>query len=96
MIIHDLDIDRIAVLEFEAQSPLTIDADTMPTGAISFERLKTVRRRQTQIFEPICRVQLQQPHRRPLQNVLRKPARLAGGKETLRFGIGKRSNHAQL
>jgi hypothetical protein len=62
MVIHNLDFVGVAVGETKADTPLVIDPDRMPAGAVASQRFKSVRGRQPQIINSGSRIQLPQPH----------------------------------
>jgi hypothetical protein len=49
MIIGDFDIERIAVHEAKAHTPLIVDPDRMLASPVAFQQLKTVRWRHAQV-----------------------------------------------
>lgn len=93
VIIRTLDVERIAILEPETQPPLIVDADAVLSGTFALQCFKTIRWRKPQILQLDRRMQLQQTHRRALQNIPRQAPRFSALEETLRFGIGERPDH---
>jgi hypothetical protein len=51
MVVHDLDVKRIAVLPSEADAPLIIDANTVLSSALPAQLLESVPWRDAQIIE---------------------------------------------
>jgi len=93
MIVDDLDIECIAMGKAKADSPLFVDPDRMLPSTVASQRFKSIGRRQPQIFDPGCSIQLPQPHGRAPQYVARKPTRFANGEKPLGLGIRKRPDH---
>jgi hypothetical protein len=68
------------IAEHEAESPLLVDADTVLALAISRKRLEPVARRNTQIFQAHCGIQLLQFRERAFADVRRMGAHRQFGK----------------
>ena len=56
MIVNDLDLVRVTISPPKADPPLIVDANTVLTGAIAFQRLETVPRRHSEIVQRLGRV----------------------------------------
>lgn len=54
VIVHYLNVMRLAVPPDEADSPLVIDPNAMLTGTITLERLDAVSRRNAKVIQPLC------------------------------------------
>jgi hypothetical protein len=93
VVVNNLDVERIASLEAEAYAPSVINADAPLAGAIMLQGFQSVRRRQAQVFNPSCGIQLRKAYHRSSLNGRRKAARLSCRVETFGCGISKRSNH---
>jgi hypothetical protein len=52
VVVHDLDVVRIATVPSEADSPLIVDPHAVLTGAITPQPFQAVPRRDTQIIQP--------------------------------------------
>jgi hypothetical protein len=89
MIIRDLDIEGVAVGKSEADTPLIVDPNRMLARSIAFECFETIRRRQAQVRDADCGVQLLQSHACPPQNIARQSPSLASVEEPLGFSISK-------
>jgi len=59
VIIRDLNVMRIAVLPGKADAPLVIDSNTIRPRAAALQQLKLVSRRDAQILQPQCPIQVQ-------------------------------------
>jgi hypothetical protein len=95
MIIDDLNTLCMPISPEKANSPLVIDANAMLPLAIPFERLKPIRRRQPEIFQPDCCVNRVQLHKCPLLNLSRESFHEFSFKDSLGVGIAKGLNHGK-
>jgi hypothetical protein len=93
MVIDNFDFVSVAVGKAKADAPLIVDPDRMPPGTIAAQRFQAVGRRQAQIVNSGCRIQLSQPHGGASHDISRQPPGLAGGKKSLSLGIGERPDH---
>jgi hypothetical protein len=65
VVIHDLNVMRIAVLLGKADAPLVIDPNTIRPRAFPFQQFQMVSRRDAQILQPQRPIQVQKlPPRR--------------------------------
>ncbi len=65
MVIDDLDLPGIAVAPYQADTPLLVDANTVPSPSISPQGFQPVAGRRPQIVEPPSRVDRQELGPRP-------------------------------
>jgi hypothetical protein len=93
MIIRDLDIEGVAVSKPETDAPLIVDPNRMLARSIALESFEAIRRRQPQVRDADCSVQLLQSHTCPPQNIARQSSTPAGVKKSLGFSIRKGSDH---
>jgi hypothetical protein len=56
MIINDLDFKGIASIPSETDAPLIVDVNTVLTGSITRESLKSVRWRNSKVSKSFCTV----------------------------------------
>jgi hypothetical protein len=66
MVIDDLDIERVSVLPFEADTPLLINANTVLALAIAFQPFELIRRRNHEIAQIDGTVQITSASRAPV------------------------------
>jgi hypothetical protein len=52
VVIHDLNIVRVALMPAETDAPLVINPDAPSASAVAFQRLQPIPRENTQIFQP--------------------------------------------
>lgn len=93
VIVCNLNIMRTICIKPEADTPLVIDSDAPLTGPLTRKRLKTIRRRQPQIFDCYGSIKLSKFNNSPFLNVLWQLARLYPLKQPLSFFTGKRPYH---
>jgi len=93
MIVGDLDIEGVTICKAKTYAPLIIDPYRMLADAVALQRFKSIGRWQSQILDTGCGIKLPQAHCGPAQNVPRQPPRFPGDEKSLRFDIGKRSDH---
>jgi len=68
MVIHDLNVIRIAIAPHKADAPLIVDTDTVLSLSITFERFQTVTRGRREVAQFSGNVQLSKfPLRHPLE-----------------------------
>ena len=58
MVIHDLNVMRIAVLLGKADAPLVIDPNAIRPRALPFQQFKLVSRRDAKVLQPQCPMQV--------------------------------------
>lgn len=93
MVVNDLDLERIAVLPAETNSPLIIDADAVLSGSITTELLEPIPGRHAQIrkcFRGINRDELTQ-HR--AQQVGRVATHRLAAEERLGVSVAEALDH---
>jgi len=61
VVIHDLHVERIAILEAETYTPLVVHTDAPLPCAIMLQGFQPVRGRQAQILDTVSGVQLREP-----------------------------------
>ncbi|SUS07460.1 hypothetical protein DF3PB_440017 [uncultured Defluviicoccus sp.] len=71
VVIHDLNIDCIAIAPNETDPPLIVDADAVLTCAVSSQALQTVTRRRPQVIEGAGVMELDELPLADRQDVLR-------------------------
>jgi hypothetical protein len=59
MIIHYSDLSRVTTVPSKHDTPLIIDADRVKTSPFALERFKAITRRDTQITQFRCIMQIQ-------------------------------------
>jgi hypothetical protein len=70
VVIHDLNVMRIAVAPGEADAPLVIDPNAVGPRAVAFQQFKLVSGRHAKIPKPQCSIQIQKlPPRRPFDGL---------------------------
>lgn len=86
MVIHDLNVIRIAIKPYEANPSLVVDADAVLTGAISLQRFEAVAGKYSQVVQVAGLIEQPQfalrhpleppklPDPRPLREQCRIPA----------------------
>jgi hypothetical protein len=80
VVIHDLNVMRMAFTPGKANAPLVIDPNAVPAGTIAFQQFQLVSGRPAKILQPECPMQVQKlAPRRPLDGL--KPADPAVVKE---------------
>lgn len=94
MIVNDCHIERIAVGEPEADSPLLVDADAPLALAVALERLQPVGWRKSQIVYARCRMKLRQTHDRAIADFGRQAPGSATRKKSFSLGICKGLDHS--
>jgi hypothetical protein len=73
VVVHDLNVLRIALTPRKADAPLVVDSDTVTPRAIAFQEFKLISRRHAKIFQPQRPMQVQQlPPSKPF-NGLKSP-----------------------
>jgi len=77
MIINDFDIFCESIRPTKADAPLIIDANTVLTGTIAFERLKMIAGWNSQILKAICDFELPEFSPGNLGNIHKFPYTLA-------------------
>ena len=96
VIVAELDVERIAVLESEADPPLIVDRDRVLPRAVAFERVQAIARRDAQVGHcnrDMHRLELAQG---PARHIRRDALRRAGPKERLRLAIREGLNHSAM
>ena len=58
MVIHNLNIVRIAVAPHKADAPLIVDANAVLSLSIALERFQVITRRRRQVAQLCCDIQL--------------------------------------
>ncbi len=70
VVIHNLNVKRIAVTPGEADAPLVVDPHAVCPGAITLEQFKLVSRRRAEIIQPPGLMQVQElPPRSPFDGL---------------------------
>ena len=93
MIIHDLNVEGVAVLPAKADPPLIIDVNAMLAGPTAFELLQTVARWNAEILELLGSIDEPQLAEHGPVQLGREPAHALALKETLGIPIGEALNH---
>src|SRR5690348_6835177 len=92
VVIDDFDLMGMAAFECEADPPLRVDPDAIAPRSLPRERLELIRGRESQIAYRRCRIQLPEPHRRPLTDFRRQASRAARSEESLGLGGSEGAN----
>ncbi len=70
VVIHDLNIVRVAVTPREADAPAVVDSNAVCPGTVAFQEFQLVSRRNTQILQAQRPMQIQKlPPRRPFDRL---------------------------
>ena len=85
MVVHDFNVQRCALIEAKTQTPLRIDSKAPKTFQVARQGFQSVRRRKTQIFYGLGRMQLGQTHHSALENFQRQATRFTGFQELAGF-----------
>jgi hypothetical protein len=96
MIVDDFDIEGVTIGKAKADAPLVVDPDRIPPGTVAFQCFQAIGRRQAQVVNSGCGIQLPQAHDGSPQDIPRQSARFPGDEKPLSFGIGKRTDHFGL
>lgn len=95
MIVHDLDIVRVAVAPAEADPPLVVDANAVLAAPIALERFQPVARWHSQVIEALGGVELHEfPKHDPLE-LRRESAAGHTCEETLGLAIDEAPDHPE-
>jgi hypothetical protein len=93
VVVHDLNLVRIAVTPGEADAPLVIDPNAIRPRPFPFEQFQLASGRDAKILQPECPIQVQKlPPRRPFDGL--KPPNPAVLKE--RRGVGALARPDQI
>jgi len=90
VVVGDLDLVGVAVGETEADSPLVVDGNRMLPCPLSLERVKPVAWRDLEIIKPSRQVDVLQLPPCSLDQIRRKPSRLASRVQPLRVPVRER------
>jgi len=93
MIVYYLYVIRIAIVPAKADSPLLIDADAVLSFPIAGEFFQTIRRRDSQVFKRIGRLQNLKLHSCFALNVMSKPPGKPAIEHLFGFPRRKGTNH---
>jgi hypothetical protein len=93
VVIDYFNVERVALLEAEADSPLIVDPDAPLTFSVMLQSFQPVRGREAQIIQRCRRIELRQPHRRSLSDLRRQSPGLSRREESLRLGGSERTDH---
>jgi hypothetical protein len=96
VIIHNLDLRRVAIVPRKANPPLVVDADAMPALAFPGQRFQPVARRHSQIIQTPRPVQVFQFAPRRVLNVRRQSPRTFPAKDAFGFRTSERDNHQSI
>ena len=70
VVIHNLNVMRIAVTPREADAPLIVDSNAICPRTVTLQQFKVVSRRNAKILDPPCLIQVQKlPPRRPFDGL---------------------------
>ena len=93
MVIDNLDIERFAPIETEAEPPLIVDAHAPLLKTITFQALQPIARRNSHILDDLSKIELDQfSYRRSLD--IGKPGNALAGKQRLGIAASKTPDHA--
>lgn len=93
MVIDDLDIERVAILPFEADAPLLIDADAVLASAVALECLELIRWGDHQIAQIRSAVEVLQLLARALLNLAVEALHECPSEYRLRVFVLEGPNH---
>jgi hypothetical protein len=96
MVVHNLNVVRVAVAPDEAQPPLIVDADAVLSDAIACQRLQPIAGRLTEIFQVGRRRQRAQFAAGHLGQIARKALRHAVGPYRRRALVCEGPDHTAL
>jgi hypothetical protein len=96
MIVHYLHLFRVTNLPNETDSPLVIDSDAVLSLSISLKRFKSIRRRQTKIFQAGGSIYSVELHKRTLLNGRRRLTRKPPMKNSFGFSAAERLDHKSM
>lgn len=88
MVIDNLDVERVARIEAEADAKLVVDPNAMLTDTISLESLQLIVRRNTQIVQTACPMKHGQLAHSDGFDV-RKPSNARAGKQSFSIGASE-------
>jgi hypothetical protein len=95
VVIDYFNIKRMAALKAEANAPLVVDADTVSTRPVAFERFEPIVGRNPQIvqlYRTVQHLQLALGNRPDVD----KPGDPLAGKQSLSLGSLERLDHAEI
>jgi hypothetical protein len=93
VVIDNFNLTRFPLVPDEADPPLPVDADAVPTAAIAFERFETVGRRRPQIIQNFGAMELQQFAEGGALDVPGQPARSLAFPDLLRLLAAETMDH---
>jgi hypothetical protein len=94
VIVAELDVERIADFEAEANPPLIVDRDRVLSRAVSFERVQSIARRDAQVDHGRSDVNSLKLPQGPARHIRRYALRLAGPKQCFRLAIREGLDHS--
>lgn len=96
MVVHNLDVRRIAVFPSEADAPLLIDPDAVLTFAVTLERFQLIRGWDREISKVDRAVEVLQLLARPLQNLSIEPSDELTAEHRFRILGSERPDHGPI
>ena len=94
--IAELDVERIAVFEAEANAPLIVDRDGVLARTIALQRVQSVTGRDTQVGESDGHVHGLQLPQGASRHVCGDPLRLPGPEQLFGLPISEGSDHTAM
>lgn len=95
VIVADLNVERVAIYETKADSPLIVHGDGVLSYAVALECVKPVAPWHSQILEGCCQVNVVEPANRSCDELGRKSPRLAPREQVAGPPVGERFNHLE-
>jgi hypothetical protein len=93
VVINDFDFVRIVLSPDKANPPLVVESDRVLTAPIALQRFEAVRRRNTQVLEPLRIVQEAQFSQCDNLNILRQPSTASPCPDYRRLVIVEADDH---
>jgi len=93
VVVHDLDVVRIAAVPSEADPPLVVDPDAVLACAIAAQPFQAVSRRHAKIVQPRRGIQHPELSQSHLLNPCSEPANRPTVEEPLGFPISEALDH---
>lgn len=96
MVVNDFDFVGIAVPPEEADAPLVIDPDAVPTFAVAFQGFQAIRGRNTKIFQDRRGIEHAELAARHLLDIGRQLPGNHSAPDLLRLFVGKAPDHGVI
>jgi hypothetical protein len=89
VVIDDFDLLCCSILPVEAEAPLVVDPNAVPTRAAAPQRFQPVPRWRSHVAQFLCRMELPQLALRRTLDFRRKPPREPAMEESLGLAVGE-------